>query len=184
MIDMPNFSMTAVVAMAENQVIGDGKGLLWNIPDDLKRVKKLTMGCPLIMGRKTWDSIGRALPGRANIIMTRDVDWIAEDAIPVQSMKAAIAAAMDWIINIESSRNEIILFGGGEIYREGLQFCNRIERTVVDTVPDVGADTAFFPSLSESEWKIVVETSTAAHADVPAYRYESATRTNRVKLHL
>ena len=184
MMHMPNISMTAVVAMAENHVIGDGKRLLWNIPEDLKRVKMLTMGCPLIMGRKTWDSIGRALPGRASIIMTRDVDWIAEGVIPVQSMKAAIAAAKDWIISTASSRHEIILFGGGDIYRQGLQFCNRIERTIVALAPDGGTDAAFFPFLSESEWEIVVESSTAARADVPAFRYESATRINRVNLHL
>jgi dihydrofolate reductase len=65
----------------ENRVIGDGKGLIWHIPDDLKRVKTLTMGCPLIMGRKTWDSIGRPLPGRASIVMTRDADWAADGAI-------------------------------------------------------------------------------------------------------
>ena len=64
--------MTAVVAMAKNRIIGDGDGLLWHLRDDLKRVKALTMGCPLIMGRKTWDSIGRPLPGRASIVMTRD----------------------------------------------------------------------------------------------------------------
>jgi hypothetical protein len=89
--------MTAVVAMAENRVIGDGKGLIWHIPDDLKRVKTLTMGCPLIMGRKTWDSIGRPLPGRASIVMTRDADWAADGAIGVATMTAAIAAARDWI---------------------------------------------------------------------------------------
>jgi hypothetical protein len=78
--------MTAVVAMAENRVIGDGTGLIWHIPDDLKRVKTLTMGCPLIMGRKTWDSIGRPLPGRASIVMTRDADWAADGAIGVATM--------------------------------------------------------------------------------------------------
>jgi len=91
--------MTAVVAMAENRVIGDGKGLIWHIPDDLKRVKTLTMGCPLIMGRKTWDSIGRPLPGRASIVMTRDADWAADGAIGVTTMTAAIAAARDWILD-------------------------------------------------------------------------------------
>ena len=69
--------MSAVVAMAANRVIGDGAGLIWHLPDDLKRVKALTMGCPLIMGRKTWDSIGRPLPGRTSIVMTRDPSWTA-----------------------------------------------------------------------------------------------------------
>ncbi|MEK9582039.1 MAG: dihydrofolate reductase, partial [Candidatus Puniceispirillum sp.] len=103
--------MTAVVAMAENRVIGDGKGLIWHIPDDLKRVKTLTMGCPLIMGRKTWDSIGRPLPGRASIVMTRDANWAADGAIRVATMTAAIAAARDWIEATAEARPEIILFG-------------------------------------------------------------------------
>ena len=85
--------MTAVVAMAENRVIGDGSGLIWHIPDDLKRVKMLTIGRPLIMGRKTWDSIGRPLPGRASIVMTRDAKWSADGAVSVPSIEAAIWAA-------------------------------------------------------------------------------------------
>ena len=75
--------MSAVVAMATNRVIGDGTGLIWHLPDDLKRVKSLTMGCPLIMGRKTWQSIGRPLPGRGSIVLTRDQNWQAEGAIIV-----------------------------------------------------------------------------------------------------
>ncbi|MDG1030434.1 MAG: dihydrofolate reductase, partial [Alphaproteobacteria bacterium] len=75
---MSSFELVCVVAMAQNRVIGDGSGLVWHLPDDLKRVKALTMGCPLIMGRKTWESIGRALPGRASIVMTRDKSWQAK----------------------------------------------------------------------------------------------------------
>ena len=103
--------MIAVVAMAENRVIGDGKGLIWHIPGDLKRVKTLTMNCPLIMGRKTWDSIGRPLPGRASIVMTRDRSWTADGAIAVPNLKAAIEAARNWIENTVGSHSEIILFG-------------------------------------------------------------------------
>ena len=85
--------MSAVVAMAANQVIGDGAGLIWHLPDDLKRVKALTMGCPLIMGRKTWDSIGRPLPGRGSIVLTRDQHWHSEGAITVHDFNAALVAA-------------------------------------------------------------------------------------------
>ena len=105
--------MTAVVAMAENRVIGNGSGLIWHIPDDLKRVKMLTIGRPLIMGRKTWDSIGRPLPGRASIVMTRDAKWVADGATPVSSIEAAILAAQAWIKNTADAHSEIILFGGG-----------------------------------------------------------------------
>jgi dihydrofolate reductase len=168
--------MTAVVAMAENRVIGDGKGLIWHIPDDLKRVKTLTMGCPLIMGRKTWDSIGRPLPGRASIVMTRDADWAADGAIRVATMTAAIAAARDWIEATAEARPEIILFGGGEIYAQGLDYCHRIERTVIKIAADGGKDAAFFPDLPADQWDIKIEAEIDAAGHVPAYRYEHAFR--------
>ena len=168
--------MTAVVAMAENRVIGDGKGLIWHIPDDLKRVKTLTMGCPLIMGRKTWDSIGRPLPGRASIVMTRDADWAADGAIRVATMTAAISAARDWIEATAEARPEIILFGGGEIYAQGLDYCHRIERTVIKIAADGGKDAAFFPDLPADQWDIKIEAEIDAAGHVPAYRYEHAFR--------
>ena len=173
--------MTAVVAMAENRVIGDGNGLIWHIPDDLKRVKTLTMGCPLIMGRKTWDSIGRPLPGRASIVMTRDADWAADGAIRVSTMTTAIAAARDWIEGTAEARPEIILFGGGEIYAQGLDYCHRVERTVINIAPDGGKNAAFFPDLPADHWDIEIEAKTNAAGDVPAYRYERAIRRTTAK---
>ena len=173
---MVMIQMTAVVAMAENRVIGDGKGLIWHIPDDLKRVKTLTMSCPLIMGRKTWDSIGRPLPGRASIVMTRDADWAADGAISVATMTAAIAAARDWIEATAEARPEIILFGGGEIYAQGLDYCHRVERTVIKIAADGGKDAAFFPDLPYDQWDIEIEAEINAACDVPAYRYERAIR--------
>ena len=168
--------MTAVVAMAENRVIGDGKGLIWHIPDDLKRVKTLTMGCPLIMGRKTWDSIGRPLPGRASIVMTRDANWAADGAIRVATMTAAIAVARDWIEATAEARPEIILFGGGEIYAQGLDYCHRVERTVIKIAADGGKDAAFFPDLPADQWDIKIEAEIDAAGHMPAYRYEHAFR--------
>ena len=175
---MAMIHMTAVVAMAENRVIGDGKGLIWYIPDDLKRVKTLTMGCPLIMGRKTWDSIGRPLPGRASIVMTRDGDWAADGAIRVSTMTAAIEAARYWIEVTAEARPEIILFGGGEIYIQGLDYCHFIERTVINIAADGGKDAAFFPDLPADQWNIEIEAEIDASGSVPAYRYERAIRLN------
>jgi dihydrofolate reductase len=169
-------SMTAVVAMAENRVIGDGQGLVWHLPDDLRRVKMLTMGCPLIMGRKTWDSIGRPLPGRGSIVMTRDIGWQADGAISVTSMSAAIAASRRWIKENDAARPQIILFGGGEIYRQGLDYCTIVERTVIAAEVDGGANAAFFPDLSANDWTVVVEKEVAATDGTPAYRYERAIR--------
>ena len=173
---MAIMGMIAVVAMAENRVIGDGKGLIWHIPGDLKRVKTLTMGCPLIMGRKTWDSIGRPLPGRASIVMTRDRSWTADGAIAVPNFKTAIEAARSWIENTAESRSEIILFGGGEIYRQGLEYCRRVERTVVAKKLDGGAEAAYFPELPPADWDIEIEAEIAAANDVPAYRHERVVR--------
>ena len=176
---MALLNMIAVVAMSENRVIGDGKGLMWHIPDDLKRVKRLTMACPLIMGRKTWDSIGRPLPGRANIVMTRDRSWSVDGAIAVSGLDAAIEAARIWVENTTGSRNEVILFGGGEIYRQGLEYCHRVERTVVAKRLDGGAEAAYFPELPKADWDIVIEAEFAATSDIPAYRYERAVRRSR-----
>ena len=173
--------MTAVVAMAENRVIGDGNGLIWHIPNDLKRVKTLTIGCPLIMGRKTWDSIGRPLPGRASIVMTRDADWVADGAITVSTMTAAIVAAREWIEASVEARPEIILFGGGEIYAQGLDYCHRVERTVIDIAADGGKDAVFFPDLSADQWDIETEAEIDAAGDLPAYRYECAIRRTSAK---
>ncbi|MBT6121830.1 MAG: dihydrofolate reductase [Candidatus Puniceispirillum sp.] len=168
--------MTAVVAMAKNRIIGDGAGLLWHLRDDLKRVKALTMGCPLIMGRKTWDSIGRPLPGRASIVMTRDPSWTAEGAHTVADMPAAIAASIDWINATEAAKPNIILFGGGEIYQQGLEYCNRIEMTIVDLLPDGGASPAYFPDINPADWHNVIEADIAVSDDAPAFRYETLTR--------
>ena len=93
------FQMVCVVAMARNRVIGDGDDLIWHLPGDLKRVKQLTMGCPLIMGRRTFQSIGRALPGRLSVVLTRDESWQAEGAVAVPSLEAAIQVSKEWLIN-------------------------------------------------------------------------------------
>ena len=107
-----------IVAMNENRIIGDGKNLLWHLPGDLKRLKKMTMGSPLIMGRKTWDSIGRPLPGRANIVLTNSVSWRADGAIVANSFQDAITKADEWIdYNMEINQNitqkkNIFIWGG------------------------------------------------------------------------
>lgn len=177
---MAGTEMIAVVAMAENNVIGDGADLIWHLPGDLKRVKALTMGCPLIMGRKTWDSIGRPLPGRASIVLTRDTEWTAEGAIAVADMDAAIAAAHDWIATTDGARDSIILFGGGQIYRMGLARCNRIELTTVEAAPDGGPDAATFPDIDDAEWTRTVTERFAATDAAPAFRYETLLRATPV----
>ena len=168
----PPLMISAVVAMATNRVIGDGTGLIWHLPDDLKRVKSLTMGCPLIMGRKTWQSIGRPLPGRGSIVLTRDPNWQAEGAVIVHDFEVALMAAKAWIIANNPNCGKIILFGGGEIYRMGLDYCHQINLTVVDISPDGGPDAALFPELDEASWTKHLEAKIERAGELPAYKYE------------
>ena len=168
----PPLVMSAVVAMASNRVIGDGTGLIWHLPDDLKRVKYLTMGCPLIMGRKTWQSIGRPLPGRGSIVLTRDLNWQVEGAVAVHNFEAALAAAKVWIATHNPNCEKIILFGGSEIYRVGLDYCHQIDFTLIDISPDGGPDAAFFPELDEASWTKHLEAKVDRAGEIPGYRYE------------
>ena len=162
-----------IVAMNENRIIGDGKNLLWNLPGDLKRLKKITMGSPLIMGRKTWDSIGRPLPGRANIVLTNSVSWNAAGAIVVNSFADAIFKADEWIdLNMETRQNitqkKIFLFGGAEIYKIGLEYCDNIEMTKVKSDIKTGIK---FPKLNESDWEKTKLEHHLATNDSPEYSY-------------
>ncbi len=144
-----------IVAMNEDRIIGDGKNLLWYLPGDLKRLKKITMGSPLIMGRKTWDSIGKPLPGRANIVLTNSISWRADGAIVVNTFEDAINKADEWIdLNLEINPNviqkKIFLFGGAEIYKIGLEYCDNIEMTKVKFNLKNGVK---FPKLNEKDWE-------------------------------
>tara|TARA_B100001093_G_C26521863_1_gene882090 strand:+ start:37 stop:579 length:543 start_codon:yes stop_codon:yes gene_type:complete len=174
--------LVAIVAMANNRVIGDGNSLIWHLSDDLKRVKALTMGRPLIMGRRTWDSIGRPLPGRASIVMTRDPGWVADGALRAGNLNEALTLSRDWIGSTTDARDEIILFGGGQIYSAGLPFTNRIEATIVDLDPDGGPRAALFPELDKADWHYDVLDVVPAIGDIPGYRYERFTRKAPVSL--
>ena len=159
--------------MNENRVIGDGKNLLWYLPDDLKRLKKITMGSPLIMGRKTWDSIGKPLPGRANIVLTNSIYWKADGAIVVNTFEDAIKKADEWIgLNLEINPNaiqkKIFLFGGAEIYKIGLEYCDNIEMTKVKFNLKTGIK---FPKLNEDDWEKIKLEHNLATNDVPEHSY-------------
>ena len=168
-----NFRMVCVVAMARNRVIGDGNDLIWHLPGDLKRVKQLTMGCPLIMGRRTFDSIGRALPGRLSVVMTRKVNWQANGAVAVASLTAAINVAKDWLVKQQSGENRLILFGGGQIYEAGLPYCQTIEATLVDDEPEDGVK---FPAFDSKEWTDSLQQQFAADGELPSFAYHRFTR--------
>ena len=134
-----------IVARARNGVIGGGNKMLWHVPEDFAHFKKTTMGHPIVMGRKTWESIGRPLPGRRNVVITRQADYEAKGAETVPSLAAAFETL--------GAENGIFVIGGGQIYREALPQADRVWVTLIDR--DFEGDTTF-PELSESEWKKTV----------------------------
>jgi len=143
--DRPDIAL--VVAHDRRRAIGRGGALPWHLPDDLRRFKSLTLGKPVLMGRKTAQAIGRALPGRLNLVLTRS-EWTPLDGmLTVASLDAALAHA-----EVAGSR-DLYVIGGGEIYALALALplAARLHLTYVDTVVD-GAD-AFFPDVDESEWR-------------------------------
>jgi dihydrofolate reductase len=137
--------ISAVVAMAENRVIGKDNQLPWRLPADLRYFKALTLGKPILMGRKTYESIGRVLPGRRNLILTRDAKLSVPEAQVVTSLEAALAA-------LPATDAELMVIGGGELYRAFLPQFQRIYMTLVHT--RVEGD-SFFPELGAGEWRQV-----------------------------
>lgn len=139
-----------VIAQAANRVIGRDNHMPWHLPADLAHFKRVTMGCPVIMGRKTWESIGRALPGRLNIVITRTPLFSAPGATVVRSLDEAFRAAGD--------ADEAFVIGGGQIYAEAMATADRIYLTEIAT--EVEGDT-WFPAFDRAQWK---ETLMGEHA--------------------
>jgi dihydrofolate reductase len=134
-------TVSIIVAMARNRAIGKDGDLPWRLSDDLKHFKRVTMGKPIVMGRKTYDSIGRPLPGRQNIVVTRDTAYTAEGCTVVHSVEEAIAAAGDV--------DELMIIGGATLYAAMLPHANRLYLTEVDA--DIDGD-VFFPDFDRGEW--------------------------------
>lgn len=146
----PLVPVAMIVAMAKNRVIGvDGK-LPWYLPEDLKFFKRMTQAKPLVMGRKTYASIGKPLPNRLNIVVTRDESFSAEGTRVCFDLASALLLA-DQQATIEAAE-EIMVMGGGEIYRQALPYAQRLYITEVDV--EVNGD-AVFPELSAEEWREV-----------------------------
>ena len=139
-----------IVAMADNRTIGLEGGMPWHISADLKYFKQVTMGAPVIMGRKTYQSIGSALPGRANVVVTRDETFAAPDADVVHSVEHAIRMARA-IAEIEGGE-EVFVIGGAEIYAQAMADADRIYLTLIHA--EFPGD-AFFPELDEGGWQEV-----------------------------
>jgi dihydrofolate reductase len=159
-----------VVARADNGVIGRAGGLPWHLPADLKHFKRLTVGRPVIMGRKTYESIGRPLPGRHNIVVTRNPDWQAEGVSVAPTLLDAVAAAG---LTVGARPEQIMIIGGADIYAQALLFADRVELTEVHQ--EAEGDTAM-PVLDPATWQEIARTAHPAEDGRPAYSFVTLVR--------
>ena len=136
-------NLSIIVAVADNNVIGVDNTLPWHLPEDLKRFRALTTGHHIIMGRKTYESLGRLLPGRTTVIVTRNKDYKVEGALIAHTLESAIALCKD--------DNEPFLIGGAELYKHGIALANKLYLTKVDI--NVEGD-AFFTDINQKDWHL------------------------------
>lgn len=156
--------LTHIVAASENNIIGVKNGLPWRLPDDFKYFKNKTWGMPIIMGRATFESLKKALPGRLNVVLTKKKDWTADNVVVAHTIEEAIEKAKD------GGSREIFIIGGGEIFRETLPIVDRVYRTRVHTT--VEGDTTY-PELDPTIWKqIKSETFPADERNNYSYTFE------------
>jgi dihydrofolate reductase len=154
--------LSMIAALSRNFAIGLDNRLLWHISEDLVNFKALTIGKPIIMGRKTFDSLGRPLPGRANIVVSRDTQWQAEGVQAARSVDSAINAAHRACE--DSGQDEIMVIGGEQIYRQALPSATRLYLTEVDV--EMAADT-FFPDFVRADWHELERRPGIQSADYP-----------------
>lgn len=158
--------ITLVAAVAANGVIGNAGRLPWSIPDDLRQFRRLTIGKAVIMGRATFDSIGRPLPERTNIVLTRNRGLAAPGVFSAADPDEAVAIAH----NIHGTDAEICVIGGGEVYRVFLPRADRLELTLVALAPE---GDAFFPEWDQDLWKQIAASS---HTGPPQYEFTTWVR--------
>jgi dihydrofolate reductase len=157
--------LSLIVAMSRNGVIGLDNRLPWYLSEDLRYFKSVTMGRPIIMGRKTFDSIGRPLPGRCNIVVTRNPSWTEPGVKVTQTIDQAILLGRQVCQN--GGGDELMVIGGAQIYSATVASADRIYLTEVDT--DIEGD-AFFPDFNRDEWN-QVKVQYPERADNPSYRF-------------
>jgi len=154
-----------IVAASTNNAIGKNNQLLWHLPNDMRFFKNTTWGMPVIMGRKTFEALNKALPGRINIVISRNAGWTAEGVITAGSLEQALEKAT------ETNCRESFIIGGGEIYRQAMEIADKIYMTRV--YASLEGDT-FFPEIEESKWQLVSDTDFAAD-EKHAYPYSFQT---------
>lgn len=165
-----NLPLCLIAALAENRVIGRDNQLPWHLPADLKHFKALTLGKPIIMGRKTWDSLGRPLPGRLNLVVSRQAGLQLEGAEVCASLEQALIRANQWAS--QQGVDELMLIGGAQLYEQGLALAARLYLTRVALEPD---GDAWFPAFNQQDWSLLDSEQHAASEQSPAYRFETWT---------
>ncbi len=162
--------ISLIVAASENNVIGKNNQLLWHLPNDLKFFKNTTWGMPVIMGRKTFESVNKPLPGRINIVITRQTDWKTDGVIVAADLNDALKKAA------ETNCKEFFIIGGGEIYQQAYEKAEKIYLTKVHT--HFEGDT-FFPAMDKSKWKLVsCQEFTADEKHAFAYSFQTWIKNN------
>lgn len=167
----PAAAISVIVAADRRGAIGLRGDMLWHLPDDLRRFKAVTTGKAVVMGRKTWESLPRRpLPGRLNVVISRNPDYRADGA--------RLAASLREAIGIASGAEEIFIIGGGEVYRQAMPLASRLYLTRIQAeAPE--ADT-FFPDVDPREWTLTESESVPARDGRPPFRFENYVRTGRV----
>ncbi|MBP1126664.1 MULTISPECIES: dihydrofolate reductase [Pseudomonas] len=159
--------LSLIAALGENRVIGVDNSMPWHLPGDFKYFKATTLGKPIIMGRKTWDSLGRPLPGRLNLVVSRQTDLALEGAQVFPSLEAAVQCAEQWAL--AQGVDELMLIGGAQLYAQGLEQADRLYLTRVALSPE---GDAWFPEFDRSQWTLVSTVENAAEGEKPAYNFE------------
>ena len=164
---MSEVKLALIAAMARNRVIGRDNAMPWHLPEDLRYFKATTLGKPIVMGRKTFDSLGRPLPGRTNIVVSRQPDLTLEGAQVFASIDAALSAARQQAQ--ADGVDEGMLIGGDNLYRQTLERADRIYLTRIDSEPE---GDAWFPDFDEQAWTLASERAVAAGEGYPAHVYQ------------
>lgn len=158
--------LSMIVAQGKNRVIGVDGDLPWHLSEDLKYFKKTTMGKPIIMGRKTYDSIGRPLPGRPNIVITRNDSFQAENVDICSTIEEAVNLGKKYAAELD--KKEVMIIGGAQIYATALPHATRLYITEVDLAPE---GDAYFPEFDKADWQEVFSEEHATTDESPSYRF-------------
>ncbi|MCH4877827.1 dihydrofolate reductase [Pseudomonas sp. TMW22090] len=159
--------LSLIAALGENRVIGIDNSMPWHLPGDFKYFKATTLGKPIIMGRKTWDSLGRPLPGRLNIVVSRQAGLQLDGAEVYPSLESAVVRAQEWAN--QQGIDEVMLIGGAQLYAQGMAQADRLYLTRVALSPE---GDAWFPEFDLTQWKLVSNIENPAVDDKPAYNFE------------